>query len=61
MKGSGKYSLPILQRISHRDERYSIGKVVNGIVIALYRQQMEATLLVSMAYLQSCQIIMLYT
>ena len=36
LKGSGTYRLPVMERKSHRDERYSTGNIVNGIVIVLY-------------------------
>ena len=36
VKGSGRYRLSVMEYISHRDERYSIGNTVNCIVIALY-------------------------
>lgn len=33
-KGSGRYNLLVMERIGHRNERYSGGNPVNGIVIA---------------------------
>ena len=34
-EGEQRYRLPVMARVSHREKRYSIGKVVNGIVRAL--------------------------
>ena len=31
-----KYSLPVMEQISHRDERYSTENIVNGITIMSY-------------------------
>ena len=31
VKGSGRYRLPIMEWICHKDERYGIDNVVNGI------------------------------
>ena len=33
VKRSGKYRLLVMEEISHRNERYNIGNIVNGIVI----------------------------
>lgn len=35
MRGSGRYRLPVMERIiSHGDKRFSTGNTVNGMVIA---------------------------
>ena len=36
VKGSGKYRLPVMEGVSHGDQRYSIGNIVSGSIIALY-------------------------
>lgn len=36
VKGSGRHKLPVIQWISQRNQKYSVWKVVSGIVIALY-------------------------
>lgn len=35
VKGRERYRLPVTERISHRDKRYSVGSVVNSAVIVL--------------------------
>ena len=35
-EGDWKYSLPVMELIKHRDERYSIRNIVSGILIVLY-------------------------
>jgi len=36
VKEGGRYRPPVMERISHRDKRYSVRNIVSGIVIALY-------------------------
>ena len=36
VKGRRRYRLPVRERVSHRNKRYSIGNTVSGFVIALY-------------------------
>lgn len=49
-----------MELISNGDERYSIGNIVTGIIIALHDEQMIATLVVTWNKVHSCQIIMLH-
>ena len=36
MKGIGKYRLPVMELVSQRDEKYSMGHVVKSAVKVLY-------------------------
>lgn len=36
VKGSGRYRLPVITGISHRDERCSMGHIVNETMIVWY-------------------------
>lgn len=41
MKGRGRYRLPVMKGLSHRDERHSTGDTVSAIVIVLYGDRWE--------------------
>ena len=43
MKGSGVYRLPVMEWISHGDERYSIRNIFSDTVIALYSDRCSYT------------------
>ena len=36
VKGSGRYRLPVMEQISHRNKRHSISNIVNDTAIVLY-------------------------
>ena len=36
VKSSGRYRLPVIERINHGNKRHRIENIVNGILIALY-------------------------
>ena len=43
VKESGRYGLPVMERVSQRDERYSTGNTVSGVVIMLYSDRSSYT------------------
>lgn len=36
VKGTGRCRLPVIERVSHEDEKYRIGNILKAILIALY-------------------------
>ena len=44
MKGSGRYKLPVMEWIHHKDEGYSIGNTVNDTAVALYGDRRQVQL-----------------
>ena len=35
-----RYKLPVTKRMSHRDEMYSVGNMINNYVISLYGERL---------------------
>ena len=44
VKGSRRYRFPVIEGISYRDRRHSIGNIVNDTVIVLYGDRWQLPL-----------------
>ena len=54
VKGRGKFRVPVIELINHKAQRYSIGNLVSGIIIASYINRWELRLWRASWNIQSC-------